>query len=64
MHTTDRVEPFRRHKGFKERYEGVSKFIDQVHTVKALDIQSSWEPATVNVLSMSFNTISLDTSVT
>ena len=50
MKMPDRLEPFRRHEGFKKWYKGVSKFIDQVHTIKALDIQPSQETATVKVI--------------
>jgi hypothetical protein len=39
MNMPDRLEPSTRHEGFKEWYEGVSKFIDQLHAIKVLDIQ-------------------------
>ena len=50
MKMPDRRAPFNHHDGFKEWYEGVGKYLDVVHTVKALNIQTSQDIAKVRLI--------------
>jgi hypothetical protein len=50
MKMPDREEPFYRHEGFKEWYQGAEKFFDQVHTIKGLKITHTQDTAKVEVI--------------